>query len=215
MHVASTTSLSIVSRTSSNSAPDGRPALRRQLLARRELHATGEQASAADASMARHLNSVLTQLEPQCLGLYWPIRCEFNPRLALSVDYGHSNARPDSWPAVALALPYCRREPRAMHYRRWDGGEPALRDECGIPTPERSSPVVPDVVLVPCLGFTRSGYRLGYGGGYFDRWLAAHAHVTSIGVAWTASEIDDASFAAQAHDQPLTLIVTEQGVVTG
>jgi 5-formyltetrahydrofolate cyclo-ligase len=215
MHVASTTSLSIVSQTFSNSGPGGRPALRRHLLAKRELHATGEQASAADASMARRLNSVLTQLEPQCLGLYWPIRCEFNPRLALGVDNGHSNAGSISQRAVALALPYCRREPLEMHYRRWDGSDPILRDECGIPTPEASSPVVPEVVLVPCLGYTRSGYRLGYGGGYFDRWLAAHPYVTSVGVAWAVSEVDDASFAAQAHDRPLTLIVTERGVVSG
>ncbi len=101
-----------------------------------------------------------------------------------------------------------------MHYRRWDGTEPTLRDECGIPTPDAPTAVVPDVVLVPCLGYTPSGYRLGYGGGYFDRWLAAHSHVTSVGVAWHASEIDDRRFAAQAHDRPLTLIVTEQGVAS-
>jgi len=101
-----------------------------------------------------------------------------------------------------------------MHYRRWDGSDPTHRDECGIPTPDAPSPVVPDVVLVPCLGYTRSGYRLGYGGGYFDRWLAAHPHVTSVGVAWAISEVDDDSFAAQAHDRPLTLIVTDQGVVS-
>lgn len=165
--------------------------------------------------MADHLNSVLTQLEPQCLGLYWPIRCEFNPRLALGVEHGHSNVGPASQLPVALALPYCRREPREMHYRGWDGSLPSQLDECGIPAPDAPPPVVPDVVLVPCLGYTRSGYRLGYGGGYFDRWLAAHPQVTSIGVAWAASELDERSFAAQAHDRPLTLIVTEHGVVSG
>jgi 5-formyltetrahydrofolate cyclo-ligase len=214
MHVASTTSLSIVSQTSSNAGPEGRPTLRRHLQALRELHAAGTQASAAGASMARHLNSVLVQLEPQCLGLYWPIRCEFNPRLALGVEEGHANAGPVAKLSLPLALPYCHREPRRMHYRRWDGTEPTLRDECGIPTPDAPTAVVPDVVLVPCLGYTPSGYRLGYGGGYFDRWLAAHPHVTSVGVAWHASEIDDRRFAAQAHDHPLTLIVTEQGVVS-
>jgi len=207
--------LSIVSQTFSNSGPGGRPALRRQLLALRELHAAGEQASAANASMAHHLYSVLTQLKPQCLGLYWPIRCEFNPRLALGVEHGHSNAGPASQRPFALALPYCRREPREMHYRHWDGVEPSQRDECGIPTPDAPAPVLPDVVLVPCLGYTPSGYRLGYGGGYFDRWLAAHSHVTAVGVAWAVSVVDDESFAAQAHDRPLSLIVTEHGVVSG
>jgi len=73
--------------------------------------------------------------------------------------------------------------------------------------------LVPDVVLVPCVAYTRSGLRLGYGGGYFDRWLAAHPHVTSIGVAWTACEISDAEFAVQPHDQGLSLVVTQDGVV--
>jgi len=163
--------------------------------------------------MARHLNSVLAQLEPQCLGLYWPIRCEFNPRHALGGDNGHSIDEFITPLGLELALPFCRREPREMHYRRWDGATPTQRDECGIPASDAER-VVPDVVLVPCLGHTRSGFRLGYGGGYFDRWLAAHTHVTSVGVAWSMSAIDDAAFAAEPHDRPLTLIVTEQGVLS-
>jgi len=73
--------------------------------------------------------------------------------------------------------------------------------------------VVPDVVLVPCLGYTASGFRLGYGGGYFDRWLAAHPQVTAVGVAWSACEIDEAELKPQPHDQRLMLVVTEQGVI--
>lgn len=99
-----------------------------------------------------------------------------------------------------------------MHYRAWDGSAPALRDGCGIAASE-GPPVEPDVVLVPCVGFTRSGYRLGYGGGYFDRWMAAHPHVTAVGVAWSVGEVSEADFAPQPHDQPLTLVVTEHGVV--
>lgn len=98
-----------------------------------------------------------------------------------------------------------------MHYRLWDRSEPALCDECGIPSCDGAA-VVPDVVLVPCLGFTVSGFRLGYGGGYFDRWLALHPHVTSVGVAWSGGELSEAELSPQAHDQPLTLIVTERGV---
>jgi 5-formyltetrahydrofolate cyclo-ligase len=68
-------------------------------------------------------------------------------------------------------------------------------------------------VLVPCVGFTAAGYRLGYGGGYFDRWLALHSHVTTVGVAWASAQLDDATFVPEAHDLPLALVVTERGVV--
>jgi 5,10-methenyltetrahydrofolate synthetase len=75
-------------------------------------------------------------------------------------------------------------------------------------------PVVPDVVLVPCVGFTPEGYRLGYGGGYFDRYLAAHPGVTVIGVAWEQARVSREELAPQAHDLPLMAVVTEARVWT-
>jgi 5-formyltetrahydrofolate cyclo-ligase len=101
-----------------------------------------------------------------------------------------------------------------MHYRMWNRAAPGVHDECGIASSD-GAPVVPDVVVVPCLGFTASGFRLGYGGGYFDRWLALHPHVTAVGAAWSVGELSVVEFAAQAHDHPLMLIVTERGVVAG
>lgn len=73
--------------------------------------------------------------------------------------------------------------------------------------------MIPDVVLVPCVGFTRSGYRLGYGGGFFDRWLAANPHATAVGIAWSLAEIDESQLVPEAHDRPLAMVVTERGVV--
>ncbi len=117
---------------------------------------------------------------------------------------------------VELALPWATRATGAegprMSYRQWDGGEPATRDDCGIPCPDGRE-AQPDVVLLPCIGFTSDGYRLGYGGGYFDRYLERHPHVTAIGVAWENSLIDDPRFSAEDHDQPMMLIVTEQGIL--
>ncbi len=99
-----------------------------------------------------------------------------------------------------------------MTFRRWDGTAPRLADECGIGASDGAE-VVPDVLLVPCVGFTEAGHRLGYGGGYYDRWLAAHPGATAIGVAWSFSRIDPATFAAEPHDVALTLVVTEHGAV--
>ena len=56
-----------------------------------------------------------------------------------------------------------------------------------------------------------TGTGLGYGGGYYDRWLAAHPQVTAVGVAWSLARVELASFAPQAHDVPLATIVTERG----
>jgi 5-formyltetrahydrofolate cyclo-ligase len=99
-----------------------------------------------------------------------------------------------------------------MEYRAWDGGSAPLRDDVGIPSCAGAQ-VQPDVVLVPCLGYTDDAYRVGYGGGYFDRWLAAHPGVTSVGVAWSNARLGADEFAPETHDVALTLIVTERGVV--
>jgi 5-formyltetrahydrofolate cyclo-ligase len=183
-----------------------RQALRRHLRAEREHFAAGAGFAAAHDALAVHLAAVLARLEPQCLGLYWAIRSEFNAAVALGDDVNCIN--------MPWALPFTRREPREMHYRAWDRRPPTLLDECRIPASD-GAPVLPDVVLVPCVGFTRAGYRLGYGGGYFDRFMAAHPHVTAVGVAWSGAEVDAEAFGVQPHDQPLMLVVTEQGVVGG
>lgn len=161
-------------------------------------------AVAAESAQATHLRRLLIELEPDTLGLYWPMRCEFNAPFGLRDSLAAAN--------VVMALPYARKKPIEMHYRRWNGAPPTARDECNMTTAD-GAVLVPDVVLVPCVAYTKSGHRLGYGGGYFDRWLAAHPHVTSVGVAWAACEISDAEFAAQSHDQALTVVVTQNGVV--
>lgn len=183
----------------------GRSELRDRLHARRDRFAAGA-GPETHAALASRLQGVLAELMPDRLGLYWPLRSEFNAAVACLAD--------KALQSTPLALPYARKSPCEMHYRHWDRGEPGLRDECGIPAPDGAS-VVPDVVLVPCLGFTASGYRLGYGGGYFDRWMAAHPHVTAVGVAWSACEIDEAELKPEPHDQRLMLVITERDLSGG
>lgn len=142
----------------------------------------------------------LEQLEPSCLGVYWPLVGEFNPR-----DAAHQAKA--LW-GCRLALPFAVKSPRDMHYRAWDGSAPTQVDECGIVT-TAGEPVVPDVVLVPCLGFTSEGFRLGYGGGYFDRYLAVHPEVTAVGLGWELGRLTTEVLQPQAHDQPLVGVITE------
>lgn len=181
-----------------------RQALRQRLLAERDRFVASPQAPALRAALAVHLAHLLRELEPDQLGIYWPIHNEFNAIAALEAP---------GLPKLPLALPWARRQPREMHYRVWDGEPPASLDDCGLPAPAEGPAVVPEVVLVPCVGYTRTGFRLGYGGGYFDRWLALHPGVTAIGIAWSLGEIAEGAFAPQPHDRALAIVITEHGVV--
>ncbi len=185
--------------------PIDRAALRRSLLEQRAAFVATPGAAAAAEALAAHLAAVLDALEPGLLGIYWPMRSEFNAATALAADRATA--------ALQLALPFARRTPRSMAYRRWDGTPPTSRDECGLPSADGAE-VVPDVVLAPCVGFTTDGFRLGYGGGYFDRWLAAYPAVTAVGIAWSVGALAPDAFAPEPHDRPLTLVVTEHGVVS-
>lgn len=179
---------------------DDRATWRRQLLQSRRDWATTQAAQVAQAALEARLWAVLEQLEPMCLGVYWPIQGEFNPMNIASLAQR-------AW-GTRLALPEASKAPVAMHFLPWDGREPARLDGCGIPTGE-GKPLVPDVILVPCVGFTEDGHRLGYGGGYFDRYLAAHPEVTALGVAWSQARLPDRALQPASHDQPLVAVVTE------
>jgi len=100
--------------------------LRERLLAERMRFVACSAAVQAEADLASELRDVLADLEPQCLGLYWPQRGEFNAPVALGEHSGLGNS--------LRALPFARRAPPELHYRVWDGAAPTLVDECAIPT---------------------------------------------------------------------------------
>jgi 5-formyltetrahydrofolate cyclo-ligase len=111
------------------------------------------------------------------------------------------------------SLPVVIGEGQALQFRAWMPGEPTRPGVWDIPVPlETASEVLPDVLLVPMLAFDRRGYRLGYGGGYYDRTLAALRilkSVTAIGIAYSGQEIGEVP--RGAWDEPLDWIVTEKG----
>jgi 5-formyltetrahydrofolate cyclo-ligase len=181
-----------------------RPELRRRLLAQRSTFAESPGATAAAQALSQHLLTLVTTLEPQCLGLYWPVRSEFNA----SQMFRHHASRN----TMRLALPFVHKSPPRMEYRLWDGQAPSVRDEVGIPS-VATAHALPDVVLVPCLGFTDDAYRLGYGGGYFDRWLAANPQVVAVGIAWELGRLERGEFEVHKHDVALSMVVTERGVI--
>ena len=97
-------------------------------------------------------------------------------------------------------------------FRLWRAGEPLALGVWNIPIPAHGAELVPDVVIAPVVGFDQQGYRLGYGGGFYDRTLAALAKKPrAIGVAYRQAAI--ATIYPLRHDIPMDVIVTEEGVV--
>jgi 5,10-methenyltetrahydrofolate synthetase len=194
-----------MSESSVDAPTAARRALRARLLAARSELAADPGWPTLQADLASHLMSVLRQLAPERLGIYSAVRSEFDVAAACVSD-------PELFD-TPLALPFSFRNPNRMDYRDWDRQPLTVRDECRILAPDGGPAVVPDVVLAPCVGYTAAGWRLGYGGGYFDRWMAAHPHATVVGVAWSVGEIDEGDWVSQAHDRALACVVTERGVV--
>ncbi|MDX2095102.1 MAG: 5-formyltetrahydrofolate cyclo-ligase [Alphaproteobacteria bacterium] len=112
------------------------------------------------------------------------------------------------------ALP-CLTADGALLYRAWKPGDPLIRHPLGMEEPTAdAAPVTPAIILVPLLAFDGAGYRLGYGGGYYDRSITTHRALEKpplfIGVAYSLQEV--AHVPTDAHDQPLDGILTELGV---
>jgi 5-formyltetrahydrofolate cyclo-ligase len=133
------------------------------------------------------------------LGVYWPFQAEFDPRpLVDSLIASGSTA----------ALPAVIDKKGPLEYRAWRPGDPLVDGVWNIPVPEQRAIVVPQAVLAPLVGFDRRCYRLGYGGGYFDRTLAALApRPLAIGVGFELSLLG--TIHPQPHDIAMDFIVTE------
>jgi 5-formyltetrahydrofolate cyclo-ligase len=102
-----------------------------------------------------------------------------------------------------------RRKP--LLFREWWPGSRMTPGVWGIPVPAEGEAVLPATLLVPLVGFDRQGYRLGYGGGYYDRTLAAMpGRPLAIGVGFEQALLD--TIHPQPHDVPMDVIVTAQGV---
>ena len=114
-------------------------------------------------------------------------------------------------PNVAFALPLT--DEKQMHFYRWHEGDPLRTGRFGIPEPTiLRSPMLPNpntVILVPCLAASLDGIRLGYGGGFFDRYLARHKAVT-VGV--LSEAFIEADLPREPHDRLLDWLVTDSGI---
>lgn len=178
-----------------------RAALRREKLDARialDRNAHEERAARLEA----HLASLLMPLPPQVLALCAPVRGEFDarPLASLLIERG--------WRAV---MPVVEAADVPMSFRTWTPSSAMTTDRYGIPIPLGSPELLPDIVLLPLVAFDPQGFRLGYGGGYFDRTLASLVpRPLAIGVGFELARVAD--IRPQTHDIPLDAVVTEAGI---
>ena len=144
---------------------------------------------------------ILLAERPGVLGVYWPFRAEVDPRPL--IDWAVAAGR-------AIALPVVIAKTGPLENRTWRPGEPHVDGVWNIPVPERGTVVAPAIVLAPLVGFDPECYRLGYGGGYFDRTLAVLVpRPLAIGIGFAIQELE--TIHPQPFDMPMDLIVTETG----
>ncbi len=162
--------------------------------------------SRAPLALASHHFPILPSLTSKIVSAFFPYQSEIDTRPLLGKLAG------DGW---QTCLPIVMGKGLPLQFRRWLPGSPTIAGVWGIPRPPEDAEVVdPDVLIIPLLSFDRKGYRLGYGGGFYDRTLEklrVLKKITAIGVAYAAQEVDAVPHGD--HDQPLDYIMTEREVI--
>ena len=196
--------------------------LRQNLLKQRTALAAEQNYAQIQASLIDHLNQLLSEQGDswQSIALYWPIQDEVDLRSTLL-------AWAKNGPSRTLALPFARPD-KHLDFYQWRQGDQLLPSKHGVPEPDPNNvtrpPVNPNCILIPCVGWSSSVingkthyWRLGYGGGYFDRTLAQlrknNPNLICMGVGFDWQKLDDAQWAAQTHDEPLDMLLTESGLL--
>lgn len=174
---------------------------RTALIARREqIDATRRHAW--NEHMTGAIEAAFPLLARLAIGLCWPFRGEFDARFV---------ARTFRDRGAVTALPAVVHKRGPLEFRKWWPGVKMSPGVYGIPVPEGSEVVAPDALLVPMNAFDDRGYRLGYGGGYFDRTIAAlDPRPLTIGVTFEALRLP--TIYPQPHDIPMDFVVTEEAV---
>jgi 5,10-methenyltetrahydrofolate synthetase len=174
-----------------------RKAERERLLATRGAF-TQECRSQHALAIAQALDQILPTAAPLIVSAYWPIRAEPDLR-----DWMRALSRT----GMRVALPVAVALGQPLTFREWRPGTALARGLWKIPFPADGMEVVPTVVIAPLVGFDRACYRLGYGGGFFDRTLAALTpRPLAIGVGYPSAALG--TIFPQPHDLPMDWIVT-------
>jgi 5,10-methenyltetrahydrofolate synthetase len=178
-----------------------RKAAREMLIARR-LAVRAADHERWSALIEASLREGFGALEGMIVGFCWPFQGEFDARPFVT-DLRRRGVR--------AALPAVVVKNQPLEFREWWPGVATANGVYDLPVPQGTSRLTPDVLLIPALGVGSQGDRLGYGGGYFDRTLAAlRPKPIAVGIAFELSRI--ATIEPQSHDVFMDFVVTEAGI---
>ena len=181
-----------------------RRTLRQQGIERR-LALSASECTLLSESVCAHLQKNFPQLARMRVAYCWPVKNEPDLR-SLMMSWIESGE-----PGFAALLPVVVEAHAALAFRAWMTGIPLVADRYGIPTPAEGKFQIPEAILLPVNAFDAAGFRIGYGGGFFDRTLATLKPVPlSIGVGFELARVD--SIRPEAHDVRLDAMVSEAGV---
>lgn len=183
--------------------PAAKTALRRRLTAVRSAIDPARKAE-WDSAIGAHLLAWwrAQPVPPAALAVYWPLRGEADLSLAYAALVRAG---------VQLALPVVLARDCALGFAEWQPGEAMVSDAMGVAVPAQRRMVArPPALLVPCLGFNAGRFRLGYGGGFYDRTLALAPRPVTLGIAYACLA---APFPSAPHDIALDRIITELGCI--
>ena len=175
-----------------------RKAERERLIAARLAVCAEERARMAER-IAEGVDAMIGDPKGRVISLYWPFRGEpdLRPWIASITARG-----------ATAALPVVIEKGRPLAFRAYRPGDRLEKGVWNIPVPAEGKEIIPDVTLAPVVGFDPQSYRLGYGGGFFDRTLASlPAKPLTIGVGYALQAIP--TIYPQPHDIPMDRIVTE------
>jgi 5-formyltetrahydrofolate cyclo-ligase len=174
----------------------------RQALIARRLAAPAADHARWSAAIESSLRAAFPFGDSWVVGLCWPFQAEFDAR-PFGAHLRSLGAR--------LALPVVLAKGCPLEFREWWPGAPMASGAYGLPAPHGTAVLVPDALLVPPVGFGQQGDRLGYGGGFFDRTLAALApRPVTVAHAFELSRIPTTY--PQPHDVLMDFVVTEAGI---
>jgi 5-formyltetrahydrofolate cyclo-ligase len=177
--------------------------LRRALLEKRRA-IPRETKECHDAAINAAVLAWCAKRSPQTMGVYWPIHGE--PDLRPAYDELASRG-------IRLALPVVVRKNAPLIFAAWKPGDDLIVGTMGVSAPRPDAEQIhPETILAPCVGFDRRRFRIGYGGGFYDRTLAVAPHPAAIGIAYASALTN---FDADEYDIALDGIITEAGCDIG